>query len=225
AGGMGPLNVWEFSEPVALSSLTLSCGTLPHPPARWQDEPFCFSPDSRSLAVEVGFPHQVVVFDRQTGSAVRSIEYRADDPLGTYALQFSPDGRILAALGVTGLLAWDVETGQTEIRRSAGLSDVLHLKMIGSAGFAKDGKILAGGSENSQPTVWDATTGAALWQGTAAAGVMAIVSPDGERVVSAPMAFWVDRFIGKQRTLPVVSLPEGRELFVLEAGVRGGMSA
>jgi len=113
-----------------------------------------FSPHGRRLALGTAGPHPTItVFDVGSGRQVLSLK---DMPsgIGVYpsAVQFSPDGRRLAAAIGPKALVWDANTGRLE------LTLVGHSAHVRSVCFSPDGGRLATTSEMTA-SIWDAQEG------------------------------------------------------------------
>jgi WD40 repeat protein len=167
------------------------------------EKPFVRAPDAEDK-LQIG---GLVVFERETGKLVRTLQY---DGSAVYRLLFSHEGQKLVRLAFSGLVVWDLESGNETVRMKAGPGTGRELV---SAGFREDGTLLVGGHVNYQPTVWEADTEDVVWQGSKrpdAAG-MAVMSPDAQFVVEFE-AYGK----GSQNTARVYDLPTGEQRFQLD---------
>lgn len=113
-----------------------------------------WSKDNKVLAI--GTYKTVRLVDPATGQTIRELAGHADV---IHNLQFSPDGKLLAAAGGPPALQgevkiWEVETGK-EVRTILGHNDFIY-----SCSWSPDGKNLATASYDKLVKIWDVTTGA-----------------------------------------------------------------
>lgn len=138
------------------------------------------SPDGRLVAVQVqpqGSSGSVVQVRPAAGGKPL---WTGQVPDGASGVNFSPDGREVAALGcctsLSTVIGWDARSGRQLFRRR--LSD--HATAIA---FSPDSRTLAVGTENGQALLWDARRGRAaappLHVATASVVAMSF-SPDGK---------------------------------------------
>jgi WD40 repeat protein len=146
-GVAGTLTLWTVSTRSVLRVIRVG------QPVWWT----AMSPDGRLLAVQT----------QRQGSAASQIEVRPatggrprwthDLPNGPGGLYFSPDGRLVAALGCCSpgstVAVWNAQTGATLLQRS--LAD--HATAIA---FSPDSRVLGLGTESGQLLFWNARTGA-----------------------------------------------------------------
>jgi WD40 repeat protein len=139
-----------------------------------------FSPDGKIVAM--GFGNKVTLWDATTGEVLRQLQGPKDEPqimvdffLPTLfnSIFFSPDGKMLATEGWTGIFLWDVQTGEF-LRKIEGY------KVF----FSPDGKTIASTSVDGKKVIlWDKTTGALLRQFDAHTYISFLYfSPDGKTV-------------------------------------------
>jgi WD40 repeat protein len=124
------------------------------------DRGVAFSPDGRTLAaagfhLETRFTTPLLplpIYDVQTGRRVRNLEGHTE--WETYAVAFSPDGKLFASAGADKqVLVWELATGKVRHRLGDRASPVTALA------FSPDGALLAGGGADKKVRLWDAATG------------------------------------------------------------------
>jgi WD40 repeat protein len=146
-----------------------------------------FSPDGKRFAAHaVGCctwyaNHALHVGEVASGKVLQ----RFDKELHFRMVGFSPDGNLLAAIGINQhkkttkpiLMLWNVRTGQ-ELRQVEG---------VGSAAFTQDGKSLVLGNEDGGIGIEDLATGREIQRLEGGQGSVHLlaVSPDGHTLVSA----------------------------------------
>jgi WD40 repeat protein len=106
----GELQRWNLTTARPLNSDTSTNGHL------GLVERLAFSPDGLRLASRAS-DGSTRTWDVQTGQARRKLELRNDKGDGTLALSFTDGGRRLVYARWDSLAVWDVETGQTILRR------------------------------------------------------------------------------------------------------------
>ena len=113
-----------------------------------------FSPDGRMLAVGC-LDSQIRITDLESGKVTADLPGRA--------VAFSPDGRMLVTgasdAEPTSVKLWDVASWQLLYTLESG-----HIRPACSFAFSPDGKLLASGGHGGIVTVWDTTTGKAIWE-------------------------------------------------------------
>lgn len=137
-----------------------------------------FSPDAKMLAAaHGGFASNVLILDPKTGQVIRTLENKPTDNLfGLHAVDFSPDGRFLAAGASSGRVTiWETENW-TVVRKQ----NVFSRETVWDVEFSPDGKTLAAGTHNDVRT-WSTTdwTLPQLTSERVSAGDIAY-SPDGK---------------------------------------------
>jgi RNA polymerase sigma factor (sigma-70 family) len=141
-----------------------------------------FSPDGKTLAVASArygpdWPRirgRLLLVEASSGKVLRQLTDGDHHP--TEAVAFSPDGKMLAAVGGhdSTLHLWDVASGK-EVRPVGG-----HLGSIGTLAFVPKGRLLtAGGDETAM--LWDVASQKAL---RSFRGYAARLSLDGKKVLS-----------------------------------------
>ncbi|HEY7311725.1 MAG TPA: sigma-70 family RNA polymerase sigma factor [Gemmataceae bacterium] len=134
------------------------------------------SPDGKLIALADGDrKERIGVWDVATGKLVRRFGERP-----VYHLLFSPDGRMLAALGSPPVIElWDPATGAI-LRTLEG-----HKDQLWSAAFSPDGKTLVSGSDDKTIRFWDPATGKEVRKIACGERVRQItLSPDGKLLAS-----------------------------------------
>lgn len=115
-----------------------------------------FSPDGKLAAFPTGGANSpIVLWDTQTGKVQRT--WRTDLRHGLTAVEFSPDGRLLATASAYSnpVRVWDVATGE-EVCQFNGHQGVL------TVAFTAAGRTLASGGGDSSVLLWDLTGRAGL---------------------------------------------------------------
>src|SRR5262245_42443116 len=119
-----------------------------------------FSPDGRTVAA-AGFHLQnpfatpllpLPLYDVRTGKRVQTLAGHTE--WETYAIAFSPDGKLFASTGADRqILVWELPTGKLRRRFGDQTSPVTALA------FSPDSALLAGGGADKTIRLWDAATG------------------------------------------------------------------
>jgi RNA polymerase sigma factor (sigma-70 family) len=134
-----------------------------------------FLPDRRLLSA--GALGTAILWDAGTGRLLAS--QRRAEPVREPTTALSPDGRMMAAGDVGGVIrVSDPVTGQ-EISRWPG-----HKKVVYSLAFAPDGQTLASGGQDETLALWEPVTGREVGRFAEGHGaiVSAAFSPDGRLV-------------------------------------------
>jgi WD40 repeat protein len=146
------------------------------------DLPMCFSPDGETLAVnDPGGP--VKLLDTATLKEQARLKRPDEQTYPLADLEYSPDGRLLAATGPEGIFVWDVATRTVKHRLPERLADKLT--------FAPDSKTVAcwGWGLDHEILLWNAIVGKELHARPGHANLVNVlaVSPDGKLVASAAL--------------------------------------
>jgi WD40 repeat protein len=124
------------------------------------DRGVAFSPDGRTVAaagfhLEQPFSTPLLplpLYDVRTGKCVQTLA--GHTAWETYAIAFSPDGKLFASAGADQqVLVWERTTGNLRQRFAGPASPVTALA------FSPDGTLLAGGGADRTVRLWDAATG------------------------------------------------------------------
>ncbi|MFG1607995.1 TIR domain-containing protein [Actinoplanes sp. NPDC049265] len=151
-----------------------------------------FSPDGRTLAVDVG-GFTILLWDVTEPSRPDPVSV-LDGEDWVEAITFSPDGRTVAVGEGRSVALWDVTDRKKAVRRTTlkGHSDA-----VLAAAFSPDGRTLATGSADRTAAVWDLTGRArrqAILTGTKAAVWSVAFGPDGRTLITGSadgsVAFW-----------------------------------
>jgi WD40 repeat protein/serine/threonine protein kinase len=190
-----------------------------------------FAPDGSRLATAccgigtAGGPGPVVVWETASGRKVATFPGR---PEQVGKLEFTPDGRSLLIASRSGVRLWKCPSrpGETE-PQPAG-----HKDEAWSLAFAPDGRVLASGSDDTEPDptikLWDPADGRLLsaWQGGEGTTATLAFSPDGRLLVTGHLVearnvrLWdpaTGRLLGTldghtDRVRATVFAPDGRTL-------------
>ncbi len=166
------------------------------------------SPDGRFVAFA---PHPfyegnktgpIKIWDAIKNETVLEFEAHAD---GVFGLNYSPDGRLLASVGLGEVKVWEANTGRQIWAMYGHAPGQWLVEPI----WSNDGKWLATSGCDQKVKVWDVSTGKQRWSLEAhVKSVFGIgFSPDGSRLVSA----------SGNGTLILWDLETGREVLKLNA--------
>jgi WD40 repeat protein len=152
-----------------------------------------FAPDGTRLAIalssrpEEGGLLPVSVWDPAAGRTVSTFPGRGEEQRG---LLFTPDGRSLLISSLSGVRLWRHSGGDTDAaRQPAG-----HKDEAWAVAFAPDGRVVATGSDDSDPdpTIkqWDPATGRLIraWSGGEGTVSSLAFAPDGQVLASGHLA-------------------------------------
>jgi WD40 repeat protein len=129
------------------------------------------SPDGTLVALPDGRA-AVAIVEIATGKELRQLAAP-----GGYAVQFLPDGKLLATTDPRAVTYWDPRTGKTE--------KVLEMKGMLQVVFAPGGKVAAGIVASRSLVLWDPATGEEKFRDTTAMVWSMSFSPDGGRLAVA----------------------------------------
>jgi WD40 repeat protein len=135
-----------------------------------------FSPDGRRVASVDVLTGHVRIWAAADGREIRLLRSRGN--AYSYAVEWSSDGRRVAATSGIALRVWDVSTGRTVFaRQHAG-------EPLANLAFSADGTRLASLGSRNDMRIWDAERGRQLLRVTtgSAGGLGLRWSPDSERV-------------------------------------------
>jgi RNA polymerase sigma factor (sigma-70 family) len=160
-----------------------------------------FSPDGQLLA-SGSSDKTVRLWDVATGRRIRELRGHESGLQGVVSIAFSPDGKTLAAAGMTTLHLWDPSTGKELRRIDEKVGPLL------AVAFSPDGKTLVSTGGNGRIRLRDPLTGRERFpnDGHESWTVAVGLSPDGRTVVSG----------GADRTIRVWETFSGRPLRQLE---------
>jgi WD40 repeat protein len=192
----------------------VATGRLRHEVALRDDiTPFglAFYPDGKTIAVsdygnrkEKHFSGSVLVLERGTGKVVRELPTPG---ASAGRVDFSPDGRWLAAVARGRVHVWDVRSGTEVASDAAG-----HQGAIAQIVTAPGG-LIATASDDHTVRLWDAATGKERRRLQHGGWVRAVaLSPDGRRLASSSL----------DDTVRLWDTPTGKEIYKLRGHGRYG---
>jgi WD40 repeat protein/DNA-binding SARP family transcriptional activator len=166
-----------------------------------------FSPDGSRIAT-TGLDATVRILDARTGRQLRVLRGHKPSGVGTYAVEWSPDGTRLLAMGPGGARIWDPRTG----RRLVALPPVVP-GPAPSVTWSRDGRQVLTES-GLGVLVWDASSGERLrtLETDTAASELAF-SRDGSRLA-------VGTLDEQTYAIGIWDWPAGVEIFRLRDGAR-----
>ncbi|MBI1918739.1 MAG: protein kinase [Planctomycetes bacterium] len=145
---VGVLHVWELSRPGIRSAFTAGEGEV---------SDVIFGPDGTWLAVLTGAPKPEVVLVRRPSLEVAWRIALPEEPSPSGRLLFRPDGKQVALMDLSRVLAWDTATGREVFRRRP--EEVGRDRWLPGA-FLADGRLLvASGQRAEGADILDIATG------------------------------------------------------------------
>ncbi len=163
-----------------------------------------FSPDAKSSVYAISNPKGIGLINAGSGQTLRRFA-PADLGKGFIAkdIQFSADGKLLAASHDNFITVWNVADGSL-VRTLAG-----HRNVVYSIAFSPDNKLLASASADETARIWDIATGDARYvlQGHQGYVKGVAFSPDGKTLASG----------GNDRQIKLWDVATGSELATLLA--------
>ncbi len=161
-----------------------------------------WSPDGRSVAVGTN-RRELAILDVAGRSLRLSIALNFDFTW-TWSVAFSPDGKLLAAGGASGVVTlWDTSSGllHTSLRG--------HTAPIHAIAFSPDGQTIATGSEDRTVRVWDAAVGQerVAFHSHPASVTALVFSPDGQSLAAGSADGTVELWRGTPPGDPYVTSP------------------
>ncbi|HEY7426384.1 MAG TPA: WD40 repeat domain-containing protein, partial [Gemmataceae bacterium] len=182
---------WDLASGRETMRVQLPC----HPPTHWMLNHYALSPRGDVAASWGQDDDTIRLWDMTTGKERRALgKFDRSDKQSSFftALEFSPDGRLLAFGMKDGMVdgmvsVWDVAAG-VERQRLKGLSGA-----VLCVAFSRDGQKVAAGSARAGGTtikLWDAATGKSLVKFSSTERVDKLAfSPNGKMLASAS---WVE---------------------------------
>ncbi len=159
-----------------------------------------FSPDGKLLAVSYGWGNLpgISLWDLATRKEVRRLQEKSGG-IGVSDIDFSADGKIIAAADGRGVTLWDAFTGKW-------LHDWGHTSNVGVLAFTPDGKTLLTGANGNDRFLhsWDPFTGRprGKWKGHEGGIRALLVTADGKHAIST----------GQDGTIRLWEVASGKEI-------------
>ena len=138
-----------------------------------------YSPDQKLF---VTASNTAKVWDAEKGTLIRELKPKYE---GLHTVVFSPDGSKILAGGFGGLQVWNALTGEPLFFVTTSVNQFDFISVY-SACFSPDGKLIAGGQQDSTVRIWDAATGKLLttMRGHTETVFSVAFNPDGKQVAS-----------------------------------------
>ena len=138
-----------------------------------------YSPDQKLF---VTASNTAKIWDAEKGTLIRELKPKYE---GLHSVEFSPDGTNILGAGFGGLQVWDAVTGE-QLWYVTTSVDPYSFTTVYSVCYSPDGKLIAGGQNDSTVRIWDASTGKLLttMRGHTESVFSVAFNPDGKQVAS-----------------------------------------